>query len=319
MRRRYLGIALILFLSACGGSPQPTSTPAEPTQTNSPTLAPADIIQEQVVVVGSDTAAPVTSRIVTILSNGGIIGSVSNEITGSGPGIDRLCEVGDAQIAIATRPMTSDEQTACQGRMGKPLAFTIGLEAVGVFVSSQNTFLTDLTLDELRTAFSTARTWADVRAGWPADPIGILVEIDGSQFNFLLDKVFTTDIQPDFASPNFLPCADCTPQGRSTAVAASPSTITLLGLSALSDPTLRAIPIGGAVLTPDTVTAGTYPISRPVWLYTTDQYFQRPQINTFVNAYLEHLAEGVVGTDLALPNADALSANTQTLQSGVGS
>jgi len=311
---RFCFLLLIIFLAACGGTPQ-----AAPTQTPIPPLPTVDLATVQkITVVGSTVAAPATDRITAQFRASGYTEEIVNEVTGTGPGISRLCDVGDAQITTAIRAMTDEELTACRQRFGEPLGFTLGLEAVGVFVSQQNTFMTDLTLAELRAIFSTARTWADVRAGWPENPINILAETDSTAFDFFIQTVFADGSQPDLASPNFIFSEDDTAAGRALTTATNPNAITLLGLSGTGSSTLRPVPLEGVALTADTITGGTYPIRRPVWLYTTTNFFQRPSVGAFVTFYLENLPDGLIGSDLALPDAAALQANRQTLQSAGG-
>ncbi len=312
---RFCFSLLIIFLAACGGTPSaaPTETPLPPP----PTVDLATV--QKITVVGSTIAAPATDRITAQFRASGYAGEIVNEVTGTGPGLSRLCDVGDAQIATAVRAMTTEEQAACRQRMGEPLGFTIGVEAVGIFVSQQNTFLTDLTLAELRAIFSTARTWADVRAGWPSEPIGILAETDSTSFDFFIQTLFSNDDEPDLSSPSFIFIEDDTAPARTLAVTENPNAITLLGLSGTGGSTIRAVPIEGVALSAEAITGGTYPIQRPIWLYTTTTLFQqRPSVADFVNFYVTSLPTGLIGSDLALPNAAALEANRQTLQ-GLGS
>src|SRR6185436_3636504 len=76
-------------------------------------------------------------------------------------------------IATASRAIKDSEAESCAALATprEPIGFQVGIDALAITVSKENTWLTDVTKAELAQIFSTATNWSDVRADWPAEPI----------------------------------------------------------------------------------------------------------------------------------------------------
>ena len=61
----------------------------------------------------------------------------------------------------ASRAIREEEVALCEAIGRTPLEFRVGTDALAVVVNPANDFATDLTLEQLALAFSTAETWAD--------------------------------------------------------------------------------------------------------------------------------------------------------------
>ncbi len=61
---------------------------------------------------------------------------------------------------------------------------------MAVVVSKENTFLTDVTKEELAKIFSTAQKWSDVRPEWPAEDILRYVPgTDSGTFDYFVEAI----------------------------------------------------------------------------------------------------------------------------------
>ena len=70
-------------------------------------------------------------------------------------------------------------------------------------VSSDNDFVTDVTLEELALIFGTAETWADVDPAWPAEPIlRFIPGTDSGTFDYFVEEVFDEDEGPILSASN---------------------------------------------------------------------------------------------------------------------
>jgi phosphate transport system substrate-binding protein len=87
-------------------------------------------------------------------------------------------------------PSSDSEVESCQAIGRTPVEFRVGTDALAVVVSTENDFLTEITLAELALAFSTAETWADIRPEWPAETIlRYSPGTDSGTFDFFVEAV----------------------------------------------------------------------------------------------------------------------------------
>lgn len=77
---------------------------------------------------------------------------------------------------------------------------------------------------------------------------------------------------------------------------------------------LRALTIDGAAPTAAAAEDGGYPLARPLYLYTTQETLQsKAQVAAFIQYYLAHVNEEIVGVGYFPASAEALQAAQQTL------
>ncbi|MCA9906992.1 MAG: substrate-binding domain-containing protein, partial [Anaerolineae bacterium] len=134
-----------------------------------PAVDPLDVTGD-IVSAGSSTVFPLAERIAEEFRDGGYMGEISIDEIGSGAGFERFCVAGETDISNASRAIKDSEIESCEAIGRTPIEFRVGTDALTVAVSSENDFVSDVTAEELALIFSTAATWADVRAEWPAEP-----------------------------------------------------------------------------------------------------------------------------------------------------
>jgi len=151
-----------------------------------------DATAGEIVVAGSSTVYPLTSRMAEQF-NTDIAVTIEN--IGTKAGIARFCEGKKVDIANASRAITRAERELCEKNRRVPLELRVGADALAVVVSSQNTFLSSLTFEQLRQIFTTAQTWSDVSPGWPDEPIARFVPgIDSGTLDFFVETVFDREL-----------------------------------------------------------------------------------------------------------------------------
>ena len=129
--------------------------------------AGAEATDESILISGSSTVFPLSREIIKQYEDSGASAEIELSSTGSKAGIAQFCNSGSIDIANASRAMNRAEQEICRKSRITPLEFRVGTDAIAVVVSQKNEFVDELTLDELRTLFTTAVNWSDVRVGWP--------------------------------------------------------------------------------------------------------------------------------------------------------
>lgn len=154
--------AALLAVAACGGS--------------------AGGSEEAIAVSGSSTVAPITRAVATA---GGFAVDVAAE--GTTDGFARFC-AGETAINNASTPIPGAGQRVdyvqlCADHGVEFIELPVALDALSVIRNEANAFATELTLAELRAIWepgSTVTTWADVRPGWPDQPVGLYGRGEGS-------------------------------------------------------------------------------------------------------------------------------------------
>src|SRR3972149_1024108 len=181
----FVPLLAALMLSACGTSaatsqPEPTSPP--PTAAPSATTAPNEIagmlpavdpaqVQGDIIMAGSSTVFPLAERMAEVFADEGYTGNITIDSIGSGAGFERFCKAGESDISNASRAIRDSEIEDCRGLGREPVEFRVGTDALSVTVSRENSFLTDVTSEQLGHIFSDAVLWSEVGPSWPAGPM----------------------------------------------------------------------------------------------------------------------------------------------------
>lgn len=192
---------------------------------------------------------------------------------GSGTGIAALVN-GTLNIANASREMTPEEIAAAKKNGFDPVQFTVARDAIAVVVNRSNP-ISGLTLQQLSDIYTgKIRNWRDV--GGEDRPIVLLSrESNSGTYVYFLEKVIRLGKKSDLLfSPDTLLMPSS--QGISVEVRQNPNAIGYDGLGYVT-PDQKTLAIArdanSAFILPSaaTVNAGTYPISRPLYMYAGKQ------------------------------------------------
>lgn len=149
----------------------------------------------QLSVVGSSTLFPVNERIAERIAADGFAANINLQNVGSTAGLRAFCEDGTADFAAASRSINAAEFEACRENGRRPIEIRIGTDALAIVTSPENSFATDVSLEELRTLFGMAATWADVNESWPSNPVDRYIPgADSGTLDFFAETVFPVDL-----------------------------------------------------------------------------------------------------------------------------
>ncbi len=166
-----------------------------------PAVNPADVPGD-VVTAGSSTVFPL-AEVIAGLYEGEGGGNITIDSIGSGAGFERFCEAGESDVSNASRAIKDSEVESCAAIGRTPIEFRVGTDAIAVAVSTENDFVTDVTLEELAAIFSTAETWSDVRPEWPNEAIlRYIPGTDSGTFDYFVEAVFDEDPEPILNASN---------------------------------------------------------------------------------------------------------------------
>jgi len=316
-------IAMSVLLAACAPAttqaPAPTDAPpptesmpvtgSEPTATEAPMEDPLamyapDAVSGDIVTAGSSTVFPLSERMKQRFEEEGFSGNLTIDSIGSGAGLERFCVAGETDIANASRKIKDSEIESCAG-IGRTVAeFQVGIDALTVVVSAENDFATDVTLEELALLFSTATNWSDVRPEWPAEPIQRFSPgTDSGTFDFFVEAVMTpaNGDDADAGEAAILDAANIQLSEDDNVlvqgVQGSPYAIGYFGYAYYQENagSLKALSVNGVEPTAETAESGEYPISRPLFIYSSNEILQeKPQVSAFVYFYITNVADEIL-------------------------
>jgi phosphate transport system substrate-binding protein len=286
----FMFIMASLVLAACGGeaatqapSSQPTSASDDPMEMYAPYTVAGDVV-----VAGSSTVFPLAERMIERFSEEGFDGNATYDSIGSGAGFDRFCVVGESDVAGASRAIRESEIESCKAINRDPIEFRVGTDALSVVVSTENDFVSDVTLEELAVIFSTAETWSDVRSEWPDEPIQRFIPgTDSGTFDYFVEEVFDEDDAPILEASNTQLSEDdnVLVQG----VLGSPYAIGFFGYAYYSENAdmLKVLSIDGIAPIQEAVDDNSYALSRPLFIYSDASIIQeKPQVAAFLYFFL---------------------------------
>jgi phosphate binding protein len=237
-------------------------------------------ITENIVSAGSSTVFPVTERMADRFNQDGFAGTITVDSIGTGAGFERFCVNAETDISNASRPIRPDEVDACRANNREPVGFFIAIDALAVAVSAENTFVDNLTLEQLAAVFSgEAATWADANPDWPAEPIRLFSPgTDSGTFDYFVEEVFDEDEAPILNAPGIQLSEDdnVLVQG----ILGSQYAIGYFGYAYYQENqnVLRTVAIEGVAPTAETAESGEYPLSRPLYIYSRSAPTQRTSI-----------------------------------------
>lgn len=327
---RYVALLLLtLILAACGASATgtapttapaattaaPTAPPTAPSASNElPEVDPGTVTGD-IVTAGSSTVFPLSQAMVERFASEGYTGNITIDSIGTGAGFERFCTAGETDIANASRPIKESEIENCAKIGRTPIEFRVGTDALSVVVSSANDFVSDLSIEQLAAIFGgDAKTWADVNPAWPAEAIQLFSPgSDSGTYDYFVEVVFESDDTKLQASgAQFSENDNVLVQG----IEASPYAIGYFGYAYFqaNSGELKALSINGIAPNETTAEDGSYPLSRPLFLYSDANIIkEKPQVAAFLNFYLSYVNDEILEVGYFPASEQALSASKHAL------
>jgi phosphate transport system substrate-binding protein len=309
MKKLSVAVAAALFVAACGGS---TASPS----------ASAAALTGEIAMDGSSTVYPLAEAVAEEFQNANSGVQVTVAFSGTGGGFEKFC-AGETDASNASRPIKEEEAALCAAAGIEFVELTMALDALAVVVSKENTFVDCLTTDELKSIWdlgSVVETWADVRAGWPAEKIDLYGPgADSGTFDYFTEEINgeTKRSRSDFTQSeddNVLV----------TGISGSQYALGYFGLAYVSENAdkVRAVEVDGgegcAAPSAESVNDGTYtPLGRPLMTYASVTALARPEVAAFFRFLLENTSELSVEVGyIAISDAD-LAASKAILEAAI--
>jgi phosphate transport system substrate-binding protein len=248
-----------------------------------------------IVTAGSSTVYPLSERIAERFKDEGYEGNITLDSIGTGAGFERFCVAGETDIANASRPIKPNEIESARKIGREPIEFRIGTDALAVVVNKQNNFIKNATKAELGLLFSSAKQWSDVNPSWPKrDIIRFIPGTDSGTFDYFVEEIFKKDKKLILGASSLQLSEDdnVLVQG----IEGSSYAIGFFGYAYYQEnrDKLTILSIEGITPTSTTVDNGTYPLSRPLFIYSDAKIMRdKPQVAAFIDFYLTYVNEEI--------------------------
>jgi phosphate transport system substrate-binding protein len=201
----------------------------------------------------------------------------------------------------------------------------VGTDAIAVVVSTENDFITDLSLEELGLIFTTAEKWSDVRPEWPSESIlRFTPGTDSGTFDFFNEVVLQKPLELEsldaakalaLAATNLQASEDdnVLVQG----IEGSPYAIGYFGFAYYvnNQANLHVTSIDGVTPDFDTAESDVYVLSRPLYIYSDASILKsKPQVAAFVDYFLTMVNDVIEDVGYFPASEEALNTSRNTLE-----
>jgi phosphate transport system substrate-binding protein len=276
----------------------------------------SDNLSGRIVIDGSSTVAPLSSAAAEEFNaeNSGV--DIEVRTSGTGGGFEVFCK-GETDISDASRPINDDEKAACQGSGVAFEEFRVASDGITLVTKADADVGKDcITMEQLKAIWiggSKIKNWKDVGPGFT--DVGMALAGAGSQsgtYDFFNETVLGEDAAGETLVPRQDYSASEDDNVTVRAVESAPAGLGYFGFSYFEEnqDQLKAFGLdagdGCITPTPETITDGSYPLSRPLFVYVNTEKLSQPHVKAFVRNYLENAVQLAEGQKFVPAPQDAL-------------
>lgn len=272
------GAAALLALSGCGGGEDAPAT---------------DGAAATIQVDGSSTVFPLSEAAAEAFTNT-TTGAprVTVGESGTGGGFRKFC-AGETQVQGASRPILAEEMAACARAGVAYVEIPIAFDGLTVVVHPSNP-VRGATIAELRRAWEpaaerTITNWRQINRQWPDLTLQLFGAGTASgTFDYFTEAVVGT---AKASRTDYTPTEDdnVTVQG----VIGNRGAMGYFGYAYFDQNRTRvhALAIDGVAPSAETIANGSYPLSRPLFIYVNAEALRRPQVQRFIQYFIANAPE----------------------------
>lgn len=263
-----------------------------------PNIRPSDFTGD-INMEGSSTVSSLVEHIIKLFQEEGAKGSVYYQSTSTLDGIRSLLEGPDIDIVGLSHNLKEKEIKLFEAANQTPLSFRIGTDALVVVAGNGNTFLNNLSLKQLKKAFTSAKMWSDINPEWPDEIINRFVPKEGSgSYNLFVDVILDGDRKAlkNVANTTFIKDGEYMKERMKV----DPFSVAFFSYNYYeSSSLLKILDIEGAQLNNINISRQKYPLIRPLYITTTENKFkENKNLAIFLNFFLNKI-DTEVGLNLS--------------------
>ena len=279
-----IAVAMLWVLVACGSDQEE--------QTADAVSVPSELTGT-IEVDGSSTVYPISEAVAEEFNKLYPKVRVNVGVSGTGGGFKRFT-VGETDISGASRLIRNPEETSKAEANGVTYdELRLGTDGLSVLVNLDNDFVDCLTVEELNAIWmpeSTINNWSQVRAGFPDQKMRLYgPDSDSGTFDYFTEEV-NDEVQASRSDYTASADDNVLVQG----IAGDKGSLGYFGYAYYQENKdklkLVAVDSGSGCVQPNlqTIPSGEYsPLSRPLFIYVNEKSYQRPEVKTFVDFYMD--------------------------------
>ncbi len=282
MKKLITIIALALIVGACGNNKKQNETGAN--------------LEGTIGVDGSGTVFPLSEAVAEEFLKVEPRVKVTVGESGTGGGFKKFA-TGVIDICDASREIKESEIALCKENGIEYVRITVALDGITVVVNKDNTWAQTMTTEELKKLWepnSTVTKWSDIRADWPNEEIHLYGPNTSHGTYDFFTEVIMGESGASRTDYNAVSDYNVAVQG----IENDQYALGYFGLSYYEENKDKLGVVGidngnGAVLPSiETVANNTYaPLSRSLFIFVNKKSAQRPEVQKFVQFYLENAPE----------------------------
>lgn len=260
-----LGSALLL--GACGDDKEADSSTANGAETEEGIAQ----LSGDVLGDGSSTVAPIMEAIVEEYAGVQKDVRVSVGVSGTGGGFEKFVN-GETDFSNASRPIKDSEAQSLKDAGIEYTEFEIAYDGLSVVIHPENTWATNLTVEQLKKLWvedGTTKKWSDIDPSWPDEEVVFYSPgHDSGTFDYF-DEVIL-DGEDLVKSATLSEDDNVLVQG----VVADKNAIAFFGYAyyLANKDKLQVVSVDGIEPTNETIESGEYsPLSRPLFVYVKNE------------------------------------------------
>lgn len=216
--------------------------------------------------------------------------------SGTGGGFKKFCR-GETDVQNASRPIQTSEMESCRKAGVKYFEIPIAYDAIVVVVHPQNQWAKEISVADLRKIWHSdsqgkETLWSDINPAWPKEKIRLFgAGSDSGTFDYFTeaingkaklsrgdytgsedDNILVKGVSTDKHSLGYIPFSYYSENQKK-----------LRALPILA-PEKSKTPVGPSQ---ESIENGTYfPLSRPIFIYVAEKSYQRNEVKSFVEFFL---------------------------------
>jgi phosphate transport system substrate-binding protein len=312
-----LALAATFLVAACGGGSSTTSEPA--TDAPAQSQAAGGGVSGAIMVSGSSTVEPISTGVAEAFAATNPDFSFTVEGPGTGDGFQKFC-AGETDISDASRAIKDEEAADCAANGIEYVELKVAIDGMSILSSVNNTAVACLSIPDLYALIGPESTgfakWSDAAA--IAKELGSETTFPDAELTITGpgEESGTFDSFVELAIAKIAEARGQEPNTRPDYTASSNDLVIIDGISG-SDTSLGWVGFAFAeenkdkvneiavakeangeciAPTPETIADGSYPLSRPLFIYVNKaKAAENPAVAAYVDYYL---ADGTIASVL---------------------